>query len=55
MESLTSGAPEECSQRVAAMYDNTQFPEHVGSEQKAWYIELKGRWLPNQAPIQVWP
>jgi hypothetical protein len=55
MDALTSSARQECAQQLAAMYNNTQFPEHLCSEQRAWYAELKGRWLPNEHkyPIKV--
>jgi hypothetical protein len=44
---------EKCSEDMNAIYDNRCFPRHMNNEQRAWYEELKGRWLPDHVPVQV--
>lgn len=38
---------------VDLMYGNEWFPDNMEEQQKAWYAELKDRWLPDDAPVQV--
>jgi hypothetical protein len=44
---------EECWEEINAIYDNSCFPKHIDNEQRAWYEELKGRWLPYHVPVRV--
>jgi hypothetical protein len=41
------------SRQVDSMYDNKEFPTEMGPEQRAWYAELKERWLATSRPEQV--
>jgi hypothetical protein len=43
----------EVSLLVDLTYENEWFPDNMEEQQKAWYAELKDRWLPDYAPVQV--
>jgi hypothetical protein len=42
-----------CSKEMDAIYDSTSFPKHMDTEQRGWYQELKGRWLPDNVSVRV--
>jgi hypothetical protein len=42
-----------CSKEMDAIYESTSFPKHMDTDQRGWYQELKGRWLPDNVPVRV--
>lgn len=47
-EKSNQGRLRRACQRVDHMYSAEKFPATLDEAQKAWYVELKERWLPNE-------